>query len=81
MKTYLQNESENRQFSKGRPFMTRGLLIEKSVFLTGHVLQTASLFLQNWLILHSDETGPKTVAADGTDARFKRRPHKMPFGQ
>ena len=50
MKTYLQNGSENRQFSKSRSFTSRGLLIEKSVFLTGHVLQTASMFLQNWLI-------------------------------
>ena len=30
--------------------LSRGLLVEKSVFLTGHVLQTASMFLQNWLI-------------------------------
>ena len=50
MKTYLQNGSENRQFSKGRPFTSRGLLIPKSVFLTGRVLRDVSMFLQNWLI-------------------------------
>ena len=41
------NGSENRQFSKGQPFMSRELLIVKSAFLTGHVLQTVSMFLQN----------------------------------
>ena len=50
MKTYLQNGSENRQFSKGRSFTSRGLLMQKSVFLTGHVLRDVSMFLQNWLI-------------------------------
>ena len=50
MKAYLQNGSENRQFSKDQPFMSRGLLIFKSAFLAGHVLQTVSMFLQNWLI-------------------------------
>ena len=47
VKTYLQNEPQNRQFSIGRPFTSRGLLIEKSVFLTGRVLRDVGMFLQN----------------------------------
>ena len=48
MKRYLQNGSQNRQFSTGRPFTSRGLLIQKSVFWTG--VSDVGMFLQNWLI-------------------------------
>ena len=41
MKTHLQNGSKNRQFCKDRPFSSRGLFVEKSVFLTGRVLRAA----------------------------------------
>ena len=105
MKTYLQNWSENRQFSKGRPFTSRGLLMQKSVFLTGHVLRDVSMFLQNWLIRWFEPiadaftvppknrvTGASTQWRNWSKIRrrrrpdlpthvFKRRPHKMPFGQ
>ena len=40
VKTYLQNRSKNRSFSKGRPFTSRGLLMQKSVFLTHHVVHS-----------------------------------------
>ena len=108
VKTYLQNRSKNRSFSKGRPFTSRGLLMQKSVFLTRHVVHSfrvnekseRSLNFSSsrmpWLchpkivygvLLHGDKT-PKNlfvvVVGDRTDRRthvFKRRPHKMPFGQ
>ena len=50
MKTQLQSGSKNRQFSKDRPFTSRGLFDWKSVFLTGRVLQIVGMFLQNWPI-------------------------------
>ena len=50
MKTRLQSGSKNRQFSKDRPFTSRGLFDWKSVFLTGRVLHIVGMFLQNWPI-------------------------------
>ena len=47
MKTYLQNGSQYRQFSAGRPFTSRGLFIQKSVFLTGFLVSDVGMFLQN----------------------------------
>ena len=91
-----------------RPFTSRGLLIEKSVFLAGRVLRDVGMFLQNWLIhwfqLIADAlTMPPKKCVPGAAAqwqngrksvrrrrrrrthaqthKFKRRPHKMPFGQ
>ena len=39
VKTHLQNGSKNRQFCEDRPFSSRELVVEKSVFLTGRVLR------------------------------------------
>ena len=45
MKTYLQNRSKNRSFSKDRSFTVPGLLMQKSVFLTHHVVHSIRV---NW---------------------------------
>ena len=45
MKTYLQNRSKNRSFSKDRSFTVRGLFVQKSVFLTHHVVHSIRV---NW---------------------------------
>ena len=39
LKTHLQNGSTNCQFCEDRTFSSRGLFVEKSVFLTGRVLR------------------------------------------
>ena len=38
VKTHLQNGSKHHQFCEDRPFSSRGLFVEESVFLTGRVL-------------------------------------------